>query len=133
MTDELHRAKVRRRLLEDDQQRRAAAASTARLGLNAWHWVQIGSWDPGEPLPDWAWALIGEVDRRAGRRPRFVPGRVLRLEEHRVLVGYAVAGTTQWVRPQLVGRRLSPAEMSDHLRREPVRRDWPDPDPDGAG
>jgi hypothetical protein len=45
-----------------------------------------------------------------------------------VAIGLADLGTVQVVPPADIGRRLTGAEMSDKLKREPVRRAWPDGD-----
>ena len=97
--DPLSRAKIDRPRAED----RAQAARTP-LELDRWYWVELFE---GE-----RW-----------------PGRVLgAVEPIGYAVGLAVFGTTQLVRREAIGRRLTGAELSDRLRFEPVGRDWVIPD-----
>lgn len=101
--DPLTRAKIAARAAEDAKRMRGDPNDLSRLTVGKWHWVDA-----------------------AGRK---WPGKVLAiLEGVGAAVGLAELGTVQILPARQVGRRLSPRQLSDHLRREPVHRSWPSED-----
>lgn len=125
----LHTAHAHKRAAEDARW----IARHRRPVVGKWHWVRQGVYGATERVPPWAESLWTAADRESGSRPRYGPARVLEDLGDRWIVGWAGAGTTEIVGHERINRRLSPEEMSDHLRREPVRRVWPDPSGGEAG
>lgn len=132
--DPLTEAKIRRRCEEDAAVHRSARPDASRLALDKWYWVRIGYWNPEENPPEHALTLLDAIDRATGQRPRYHPAKVLEVTgPETVVVGYADIGLTENVNAERITRRLNPRELSDHLRREPVSRVWPEPGTAPAG
>lgn len=120
---DLHAEKIRRRVVEDARHHRRHRSP--RIGR--WHWVRVGVYGREDRVPEWARSLWDAADTADGTRPRYHPAKALEADERGVVVGYAELGTTERIQPDRLSRPLSPEEMSDHLRREPVGRIWPEP------
>jgi hypothetical protein len=101
--DPLTRRKIAARAAEDAARVRGEPDDVSRLELGRWHWVSIA----GKAWPGIVLAAVEGIG---------------------AAVGLAELGTVQVIPAVYVGRRLSGEELSNALRREPVRRSWPDGD-----
>lgn len=117
----------------DIDARKAYLADTGRLNGGKWYWIRRGKYAAELTPEPWAERMQDSLDREQPGVTRYAPGKVLDTYAGRVLVGHAGEGRTEWVPAPDVVRQLEPAEMSQHLRAEPVHRDWSGPEMVPAG
>lgn len=101
---------------------------TDRLNLGKWYWIRRGAYPAEMTPPPWVVRMQDSLDDCQVGVTRYAPGKVLDVYKGRALVGHAGEGRTEWVPAWHVVRQLEPDEMSQHLRAEPVHRDWPNPE-----
>lgn len=125
--DALTEEKIARRVAEDrDQMRQCRGCSgdpLSFLPIGKWYWVWVGWWWPGDEVPRDA-ERLAPTPADGEQLPRYRPAKLLEARDGMAVVGYAEVGRVELVPPGSILRPLSPTELSDHLSREPLTREW---------